>query len=151
MRGRIFLIAVALTCVVDAAVLRAGENKSTATYLGGTVGLFSGTGGMLSTEAEDLLFKPLSQAVTLQISFKAITAIEYGPQPGQRVPAVVIVSKKRGQYLTVNWMNDSGKEQSTVFELSKEIVGSTLAGLEAKTGKSIQYQNEEARHAGGSR
>ena len=35
-----------------------------------------------------------------------------------------------------------------VFELGKDMVRTTLAIMEARTGKKIQYQDEEARKAG---
>ena len=149
MRRRTFCIAVAMTCVFNAVVWGAGHKTCTATYLGGTVGLFSGTPGTLSTAAQDLLlFTPMSRPLTLRISYKAITAMEYGPGAGQRVPIAIVVSRKHGQYLTVNWMDDSGREQATVFELGRDAAGSTLASLEGKAGKPIQYQTREARRAG---
>lgn len=152
MRKRAFGVAVALTCVFNAVVWGADQKKSTATYLGGTVGLYSGTAGTLSTDGQDLLvFTPAFKPLNLQISYKAITAMEYGPQAGQRVPVSVVVSKKNGQCLTVNWKDDSGTEQSIVFDLSHDVVSATLASLEMKSGKAIQYQNNDARHAAGSR
>jgi hypothetical protein len=150
MSKRVFGVAVALTCVLNAVVWGADHKKATATYVGGTVGLYSGLTGTLSTDANDLLtFKPDSRPLTLEISYKAITAIEYGPAAGQRVPVMVAVSKKNGHYLTVNWKDEADKEQSIVVELSRDIVGTTLATLEMKAGKAIQYQNTESRNASG--
>jgi hypothetical protein len=42
----------------------------------------------------------------------------------------------------------AGKEQAVVFELGKDIVRTTLSILEARTGKKIQYQDDEARKSG---
>ena len=60
----------------------------------------------------------------------------------------LLFSKKRKHYLTINFKDAAGKDQAVVFELGKEIVRTTLAILEARTGKQIQYQDEEARKSG---
>jgi hypothetical protein len=50
--------------------------------------------------------------------------------------------------LTINYLDEKGRQQAAVFELGKDIVRSTLAALEAHTGKRIEYQDDEARKAG---
>ncbi|HZS49778.1 MAG TPA: hypothetical protein VFA54_02880, partial [Bryobacterales bacterium] len=57
-------------------------------------------------------------------------------------------SKKRRHFLTVNFLDERGQQQAIVLELGKSIVRRTLASLEARTGKRIEYQDDEARRAG---
>jgi hypothetical protein len=45
-------------------------------------------------------------------------------------------------------MDENEKQQAAVFELGKDIVRTTLASLEARTGRKIEYQDEEARKSG---
>ncbi|HEX8028861.1 MAG TPA: hypothetical protein VF491_10390 [Vicinamibacterales bacterium] len=59
-----------------------------------------------------------------------------------------VMELERRHYLTINFKNQSGKEHAVVFELGKDIVRTTLAILEARTGKKIQYQDDEARKSG---
>jgi hypothetical protein len=83
--------------------------------------------------------------------------LEYGQKAGRRVGlsvglAVVnpvalagLFSKKRKHYLTIGYVGEAGKEQVAVFELGKDIVRTTLAIVETRSGKKIEYQDEEAR------
>jgi hypothetical protein len=80
--------------------------------------------------------------------------LEYGQNAGRRVAVAVLVSplalfsKKRKHYLTVNFNDQTGKEQAVVLELGKDIVRTTLTILETRSGKDIEYQDEEAAKAG---
>jgi len=84
--------------------------------------------------------------------------LEYGQKAGRRIGAAIgysvvagpagllaLLSKKRRHYLTVGYTNDEGKPQVAVFEVGKDIVRTTLAILEARSGKKITYQSEDAR------
>ena len=84
--------------------------------------------------------------------------LEYGQKAGRRVGAAVatsvllgpiglvsLFSKKRKHYLTIGYTDDAGKDQVAVLELGKDIVRTTLAIVETRSGKQIEYQDEEAR------
>ena len=58
---------------------------------------------------------------------------------------VSLLSKKRRHYLTVGYKDDSGKDEVAVLEIGKDIVRTTLAIMETRSGKKIEYQDEEAR------
>jgi len=45
---------------------------------------------------------------------------------------------------TIAYKEPTGKEQAAVFELGKDIVRTTLKILEVRTGKEIEFQDEEA-------
>ena len=84
--------------------------------------------------------------------------LEYGQKAGRRVGAAIgysvlvgpagllaLLSKKRRHYLTVGYTSDDGEPQVAVFEVGKDIVRATLAILEARSGKKVVYQTEDAR------
>ena len=51
-------------------------------------------------------------------------------------------------FVTIGYKDDEGKEQVAVFELGKDIIRTTLPILEARSGKKIEYQDEEAKKSG---
>jgi len=88
-------------------------------------------------------------------AYDKITSLEYGQKAGRRVGVAIMVSpqalfsKKRRHYLTIGFTDDQGKPQGAVLEIAKGLVRSTLATLETKSGRKVEYESEEARkHAG---
>jgi hypothetical protein len=55
----------------------------------------------------------------------------------------MLFPKKRKRFVTIGYRDDQGKEQVVVFELGKDVVRTTLPILEARSGKKIEYQDEE--------
>ncbi|QUW01758.1 hypothetical protein J8C02_12795 [Chloracidobacterium sp. MS 40/45] len=95
------------------------------------------------------------------IPYKDFIDIEYGQKAGRRVGASIatailispvglflLFSKKRKHYVTIGYRGEDGREEVAVFELGKDIVRTTLPILEARSGKKIEYQDEEARKSG---
>ena len=83
-----------------------------------------------------------------------------GQKAGRRVGAAVattvllgpiglvsLFSKKRKHFLTIGYKDANGKDQVAVLELGKDIVRTTLPIIEARSGKQIEYQDDEARKA----
>ena len=56
-------------------------------------------------------------------------------------------SKKRKHFVTIGYKDNDGKDQVVVYELGKDIVRTTLPILEARSGKKIEYQDEDAKKA----
>jgi len=133
--------------------LFAGLDSHKAQYIGGTVnGLKEQTEGTMSTKDEkQLVFRYKNDQ--LSIPYDRIDSLEYGQKAGRRVglaiavTPVALLSKKRRHYLTVNFTDSNDKQQAAVFELGKDIVRVTLSSLEARTGRKIEYQDEEARES----
>jgi hypothetical protein len=127
-----------------------------AQYLGGTMPIAEKAEGKLVTSAEThVAFQPKKKGQTaVEIPYASITELEYGQKAGRRVAVAVMVSplalfsKKRNHYLTITYNDASGKEQTGVFELGKDIIRTTLKILEVRSGKDVQYQDEEARKSG---
>lgn len=60
---------------------------------------------------------------------------------------VTLFSKKRKHFLTVGYKDAEGMDQVAVFELGKDIVRTTLPIIEKRSGKTLEYQDDEARKA----
>lgn len=167
MRQTIALVLVA-SFLAPSVVLAVDKDK--AAYFGGTVITFVGAKepveGRIDTVNPDFLIlrgekKPF-EGEELQIPYQQIQDLEYGQKAGRRVGATIgyslllgplglltLFSKKRNHYLTISWMDGSGKEQVAVIELGKDIVRSTLPVVKTRSGKEIVFQDEEAKKAAG--
>ena len=128
----------------------AGLGSHSAMYVGGTVpGLTERTEGKFSTTEDGAVFQGGKTSVT--IPYAKIDSLEYGEKAGRRVGLAVVVSplfllsKKRRHYLTIGYLDVQGKQQAAVLELGKDIIQPSIHALETKTGKKVEYQDEEAR------
>jgi hypothetical protein len=153
--------------IVETASLAALDGDKAA-YFGGTFTGFTGAKdpveGKLDTGNTTALVltaesKPYKgQALT--IPYASIIDIEYGQKAGRRVGAaigatallgpvglVTLFSKKRKHYLTIGYKDASGTDQVAVIELGKDLVRATLPIVEKRSGKTLEYQDDEARKA----
>ena len=154
-RALIRLLAFSTSTNAVSSPLQAGVPARRATYRGGTITqLEISQQGELSLESADhLVFDAGSD--DLRVAYTSIRGIEYGQKAGRRLGLAIVVSplfllsKKRKHFLTVHFVDQRGGSQAAVFELGKKIVRTTLAALEARTGLLIDYEDEEARKAGG--
>jgi hypothetical protein len=135
-------------------VAYAGNAGDHVQYVGGTISaLPTKTDGFLNTKGEDLfLFQ--TKSVTVQIPYDKINVLEYGQRVGRRYVEAVLLSpvfllaKTRKHYLTVEFTDDQGRQQAMVFLVGKNDVRSLLVILEAKSGRRIEYQDDDARRSG---
>lgn len=149
MRRRVSILTVifAFTMTLPAFAL---DSKKTA-YIGGTIAnLKEGTEGISSAlDENNFVFE--HKKGKLAIPYSAVEELEYGQKAGRRVAVAILVSpialfsKKRKHYLTISYKDEAGKGQAAVFELGKDVIRTMLSSLEARTGKQIQYQDDEAR------
>ena len=135
-------------------LLLAGDPGGRAQYVGGTVaGLLSKSEGNINTTDEEVLLFRSKQA-SVRIPYSKINTIEYGQRVSRRVVEAILVSpllllaKKRKHFLTVGYTDAQGRQQAVVFQVHKGAVRSVLVSLEAKTGRKVEFQDEEARKAG---
>jgi hypothetical protein len=132
----------------------AAEPGIKAQFIGGTlVGVAAKSGARLDlTGAEGLLFR--CGTTELTIAYQKINTVEYGQNVSRRYAAAILISpilllsKTRKHYVTLGYMDAEGKQQALVFRVQKGDIRSVLAGLEARTGRRIEYQDDEARKAG---
>jgi hypothetical protein len=140
--------------VVSTSVLAVDGKK--AMYVGGTrTDIKEAAEGHFDVSSEtEMAFTPDKTKTRHALLYSEVTELEYGQKAGRRVAVALLVSpiaifsKKRKHYLTINYKDAAGKDQAVVFELGKDVVRTTLAIVEARSGKQIQYQDEEARKSG---
>jgi hypothetical protein len=135
------------------ALLWAGIGTHEAMYVGGTVSaLKERTEGKPVLAEKAFVFQ--YKKTKWEVAYDRINSIEYGQKAGRRLGLAIainpffIFSHKRKHFLTVGFLDDANKQQAAVFELGKSVIRPTLRGLEAKTGKKVDFEDEEARKAG---
>jgi hypothetical protein len=139
----------------------AGLPGDKAQYIGGTATITKEATGKLSADDEKILtFTGDKQPWTLP--YGQVTTLEYGQHAGRRVGATValgvttlgigalplLFSKKRKHYLTIGYNDADGKSQAAIFEVGKDSIRTLLKILEVRTGKKVDYEDEEAKKAG---
>lgn len=131
----------------------AGLGGDKSRYIGGTASLKEGEEGKSSAK-DPMKFVFIAGQDKLEIPYDRIDSLEYGQKAGRRIGVAVVInplfifSKKRRHFLTLGYTDGDGKQQAAVFELGKDVIRVTLATLEARTGKKVEYQDEEARKSG---
>jgi hypothetical protein len=132
----------------------AGESGVRVEYVGGTRPEISvgQRGDLQATDEQYLVF--YAKRGSLRVPYERVNVLEYGQKVDRRyamavlVSPVLILSKKRQHYLTVGYVDDHGKEQALIFKVDKDDIRVALVSLEARTGRKVQYQDDEARKAG---
>jgi hypothetical protein len=150
---KIFSIAVLLAFMLET-VAWAGVGSDKAMYVGGTLNqVKESTEGKVSAK-DPSVFTFNYKHGAVSIPYDHVNDLEYGQKAGRRLGLAIVVnpllllSKKRQHFLTVGYQDGDDKQQVAVFELGKDVVRVTLATLEARTGRKIEYEDEEARNSG---
>jgi hypothetical protein len=123
-------------------------------FIGGTLaGVAAKSGARLDlTGAEALVFR--SSATELRLAYQKINTVEYGQTVSRRYAAAILISpvlllsKSRKHFVTVGYTDAEGRQQALVLRVEKGDIRAVLAGLEARTGRRIEYQDDEARKSG---
>jgi hypothetical protein len=152
---RKLISALLVTLFVLEVPLWAGLGSHKALYVGGTVSsLKEKTEGAVST-TDEKAFVFEHKGGKFSIPYDQVTSIEYGQKAGRRlglalaVSPLFLFSHKRKHFLTVGYLDENKKQQGAVFELGKDVIQPTLTALETKTGKKVDYEDEEAKKAAG--
>jgi len=105
------------------------------------------------TGADEMVFRAKSGEV--RVVYQKVNTLEYGQNVSRRYAAALLVSpilllsKTRKHYITLGYVDGEGKQQVLVFRVEKGDIRSVLAGLQARTGRRVEYQDDDARKAGG--
>jgi len=92
---------------------------------------------------------------SLQIPYQRINTLEYGQNVSRRYAEAILVSpvfllaKSKKHFVTLGYVDAEGKQQALVFRVDKGDIRSVLASLSARTGRRVEYQDQEARKTGG--
>jgi hypothetical protein len=90
----------------------------------------------------------------LRIPYQKINTLEYGQNVSRRYAAAVLISpilllsKSRKHFLTLGYVDSGETQQAIVFRIQKGDIRSILSALEARTGRRVEYQDDEARKSG---
>jgi len=149
------LVALSVLLALASQTLGFGKVKGNQTaYVGGTVSSLTAPakGELVLADEKVLVFD--SDNGKLSVPYDRVNSLEYGQKAGRRLGLAIAVtplalfSKKRRHFLTMGYQDENDKQQAAVFEMGKNTVRVTLATLEARTGRKIEYQDEEARKSG---
>jgi len=142
--------------------LLAGVGSHSSVYIGGTVtAIPKGSDGKLLAEDPAVLSFE-AKKVDWKVPYNKITNLSYGQHAGRRVGTTValgvttlgigalpvLFSKKRRHYLTIEYTDQGGAAQAAIFELGKDAIRTTLKTIEVRSGKKVEYEDEEARKSG---
>ena len=148
------------TAILAVASLSAAVHRFDAMYVGGTVpGIEEETAGLTHT-SDAKVFTFEHKKGTLVIPYDRITTIEYGQTLGHHGastmagaalvagPAGLLaarLAKQRRHYLTLDYLDDNQQPQVAVLELGKDRIYPTLYNLRTKSGKKLEFLDEESR------
>jgi len=134
--------------------LQAAGNGGRAEYMGGTISQIP-TGCQGSVRAGDgEYFVFTAGKAHWRVPYEQINMLEYGQHVERNFVAALILSplfllnKKHEHYLTVGYTDDDGKQQAMIFKVEGNDIRATLVSLEARTGRKVEYQDDDARKGG---
>jgi hypothetical protein len=133
--------------------VRAGTGVKTQLIGGTPPGVAANASARLDlTSTDEAVFSCAN--TEFRVPYQRVNTLEYGQSVSRRWAAAVLLSpmlllsKTRKHFVTLGYTDAAGKQQVLVFRVQKGDIRSVLAGLEARTGRRVEYQDEEARKAG---
>jgi hypothetical protein len=136
------------------ALLSARGLGSHAEYVGGTIiQIPAGCHGTVQA-TDDKFFVFYSGKASWRVPYEKINLVEYGEKVDRRYIAAVLISplfllaKKRQHFLTVGYSDEEDHQQAMIFKIGKDDIRTTLVILEARTGRKVEFQDEDARKSG---
>jgi hypothetical protein len=134
--------------------LQAGDTGSRVHYVGGTVAGVPKNSTIHIEIREDDALKLRGKGNEISIPWNDVNTLEYGLRVSRRyveaalISPVFLLGKRRTHFLTIGYMDSAGRQQAMVLEVSKSDIRALLVSLEARTGRLVEYQDDEARKAG---
>ena len=144
----------AFLCLIACVILSARDMGGHAEYVGGTIAQIpEGCSGKVAA-VDDQYFVFYSRGASWRVPYDKINLIEYGQKVDRRYMAAVLVSplflmaKKRQHFLTIGYADDDNRQQAMIFRVSKDDIRMVLVSLEARTGRRVEFQDDDARKGG---
>lgn len=135
-------------------LLDAGDAGSRVLYVGGTVPGVRNKSDLYVDLIETDALKVSDHGRSFQIPYRDVTTLEYGMRVSRRyieaalISPALILAKKRSHFLTIGYTDAAGNQQAMVLEVGKGEIRPMLVSLEARTGRRVEFQDDEARKAG---
>jgi hypothetical protein len=146
--------ALAVLSLFFVSILIAGHKGGRAEYVGGTISQIpDGCSGTIAAMDEQF-FVFYSKGASWRVPYDKINLVEYGQKVDRRYIAAVLVSplfllaKKKEHFLTVGYSDGENRQQAMVFKVSKDDIRMLLVSLEARTGRKVEFQDDDARKGG---
>jgi hypothetical protein len=144
----------AVLSLVAYSLLWARSSGGHAEYVGGTISQIpDGCSGTV-TAVDEQYFVFYSKKASWRVPYDKINLLEYGQKVDRRYIAAALLSplfllaKKRSHFLTVGYSDDENRQQAMVFRVGKDDIRMMLVSLEARTGRKVEFQDDDARKAG---
>ena len=156
------LPALAILLAIGSRAVALDKHKSA--YVGGTLTQFNNATGRIEgrldvADARQLLFTPDGDPPddrTVRIEYATILDLEFGQNLSRRLttalgaaalagPFALLTPSKRRHYLTITYVDAHRRTQVLILELGDEVVRRTLTSLELRSGKPIEFRDEESR------
>jgi hypothetical protein len=123
-------------------------------YVGGTLSQLPAKAvGTLHIGDEDAFSFKASGAV-IRVPYRDVNMLEYGQRVSRRYAEAIFISpifllaKRRAYFLTVGYTDAEGKQQAMIFQVGGKEIRPVLVSLEARSGRNVEYQDDEARKSG---
>jgi hypothetical protein len=136
-------------------LLQAGDTGSRVLYVGGTVpGVQNKSQGRIDIGSQDDSLSLTIRTNSFLVPYKDVNTLEYGLHVSRRYVEAIFISpmfllaKKRAHFLTIGYTDSAGQQQAIVLQVGGGEIRSLLVSLEAKTGRKVEFQDEDARRAG---
>ena len=140
--------------LVFAPLLQAGDTDTRALYVGGTVpGVHNKSDVRVGVQQSDVL-QIRTGKTSFEVPYKDVTTLEYGMRVSRRYMEAILISplflvaKKKSHYLTIGYTDQDGTAQAIVLQVGKDEIRPLLVSLEARTGRRVEFQDDDARKAG---
>ena len=144
----------AVLSLVAYSLLSAHGSGGHAEYVGGTISQIpDGCSGTV-TAVDEQYFVFYAKKASWRVPYDKINLLEYGQRVDRRYVAAALLSplfllaKKRTHFLTVGYSDDENRQQAMVFRVSKDDIRMMLVSLEARPGRKVEFQDDDARKAG---
>jgi hypothetical protein len=140
--------------LVACSFLSAGGSGGHAEYVGGTISQIPDGSSGTVTAVDEQYFVFYSKKASWRVPYEKINLLEYGQKVDRRYFAAVLLSplfllaKKRTHFLTVGYSDDENRQQAMVFRVNKDDIRMMLVSLEARTGRKVEFQDDDARKGG---
>lgn len=144
----------ALVVLALSSLLQARGLGDRVLYVGGTVaGVPSHSSAQIDVRDQNALSLQLRDKA-ISVAWADVSNIEYGLHVDRRYMMAILISplfliaKKKSHFVTIGYVDSERNQQAVVFEVSKDDIRELLVSLEARTGRRVEYQDDEARKAG---
>ena len=127
---------------------------SRAQCVGGTVPeVTPGDGGAIDV-SDERYFAFFARRKQYRVAYDRIRLLEYGQTVNRRllmgavISPMFLLAKSRKHFLSIGFQDETGRDQALVFRVEKQDIRALLLSLEVRTGRKVEFQDEEARKSG---